>query len=43
MTSKSPVLDVFNKYKIFTSKGNGGAGLLSDEKQVSILSKYEAK
>ena len=32
-------LDVFNKYKIFTSKGNGGAGLLSDEKQVSILGK----
>lgn len=30
---------VFNKYKIFTSKGNGGAGLLSDEKQVSILGK----
>ena len=30
---------MYLKYKIFTSKGNGGAGLLSDEKQVSILGK----
>lgn len=28
---------IVDKWKIFTSKGNGGAGLLSDDKSVSIL------
>lgn len=29
--------DVMNNWKIFTSKANGGAGLLSDNKQVTII------
>ncbi len=32
-------IDVIDKYKIFTSKGNGGAGILTDDKQVAILGK----
>ena len=28
-----------NKWKVFISKGNGGAGTLGDEKQVAILGK----
>jgi len=31
--------DLLNKWKIFTSKANGGAGVLSDDKAVSILGK----
>lgn len=31
--------EIVDKWKIFTSKGNGGAGLLSDDKSVSILGK----
>lgn len=31
--------DILNAYKIFTSKGNGGAGLLTDGKPVAILGK----
>ena len=31
--------EIVDKWKIFTSKGNGGAGLLSDDKAVSILGK----
>ncbi len=30
-------LEVVDKYKVFTSKGNGGAGILNDEKAVAIL------
>ncbi len=32
-------VDVIDKYKVFTSKGNGGAGILSDDKPVAILGK----
>ena len=32
-------MDIANKWKIFISKGNGGAGLLTDDKQVAILGK----
>lgn len=32
-------LDILQSYKVFTSKGNGGAGLLTDGKQVSIIGK----
>ncbi|OPC06375.1 restriction endonuclease [Elizabethkingia ursingii] len=32
-------IDIADKWKIFISKGNGGAGLLTDNKQVSILGK----
>lgn len=32
-------LDILESYKIFTSKGNGGAGLLTDGKPVSIIGK----
>ncbi len=32
-------LNILNSYKIFTSKGNGGAGLLTDGKPVSIIGK----
>ena len=32
-------LDIANKWKVFISKGNGGAGTLGDEKQVAILGK----
>lgn len=32
-------IDIADKWKIFTSKGNGGAGLLTDNKQVAILGK----
>lgn len=31
--------EILNAYKIFTSKGNGGAGLLTDGKPVAILGK----
>ena len=31
--------DILNAYKIFTSKGNGGAGLLTDGKPVAIIGK----
>ena len=31
--------NILNSYKIFTSKGNGGAGLISDDKQVAIIGK----
>jgi len=30
-------IEAIDKWKIFISKGNGGAGLLSDDKQVTIL------
>ena len=32
-------INILNSYKIFTSKGNGGAGLLTDGKPVSIIGK----
>ena len=32
-------LDYLDKYKVFTSKGNGGAGLLTDGKPVNIIGK----
>ena len=32
-------VEIADKWKIFISKGNGGAGLLTDNKQVSILGK----
>ena len=32
-------IDIANKWKVFISKGNGGAGTLGDEKQVAILGK----
>lgn len=32
-------IDILNNWKVFTSKANGGAGLLSDNKEVSILGK----
>lgn len=32
-------VDILNSYKVFTSKGNGGAGLLTDGKPVSIIGK----
>lgn len=32
-------IDIANKWKIFISKGNGGAGTLGDDKPVSILGK----
>jgi len=32
-------INVIDKYKVFTSKGNGGAGILSDDKPVAILGK----
>lgn len=31
--------ELVDKYKVFTSKGNGGAGTLGDEKKVAILGK----
>ncbi len=31
--------DILKSYKIFTSKGNGGAGLISDDKPVAIIGK----
>mgnify|MGYP004443103459 CR=1 FL=1 len=31
--------DILNSYKVFTSKGNGGAGLLTDNKPVAIIGK----
>ena len=35
---------ILNSYKVFTSKGNGGAGLLTDDKAVNIIGKsYVAK
>ena len=30
---------ILNSYKVFTSKGNGGAGLLTDDKAVNIIGK----
>lgn len=41
-TKKSTItknIELVNKWKVFTSKGNGGAGILSDNKAVSILGK----
>jgi hypothetical protein len=32
-------INIADKWKIFTSKGNGGAGLLTDNKEVAILGK----
>lgn len=32
-------IDMIDKWKVFTSKGNGGAGLLGDDKPVAILGK----
>lgn len=32
-------VEIFNSWKIFTSKANGGAGLLGDDKPVSIIGK----
>lgn len=32
-------IDIADKWKVFISKGNGGAGTLGDEKQVAILGK----
>lgn len=32
-------IEIMNSWKIFISKANGGAGLLTDDKQVSILGK----
>ena len=32
-------IEIMNAFKIFTSKGNGGAGLLTDGKPVSIIGK----
>ena len=32
-------LELVDKYKVFTSKGNGGAGTLGDDKKVAILGK----
>lgn len=32
-------IESINKWKIFTSKGNGGAGILGDDKPVAILGK----
>lgn len=32
-------IEIMKSWKIFTSKGNGGAGLLTDNKQVAILGK----
>jgi hypothetical protein len=32
-------VEIFNSWKIFTSKANGGAGLLGDNKPVSIIGK----
>lgn len=32
-------IDLIDKYKVFTSKGNGGAGIINLEKPVSILGK----
>ena len=32
-------VNILNAYKIFTSKGNGGAGLLTDGKPVAIIGK----
>lgn len=32
-------IDLVDRWKVFTSKGNGGAGILSDDKQVAILGK----
>lgn len=32
-------IEIANKWKIFTSKGNGGAGILNDEKAVAIIGK----
>lgn len=32
-------IDLVDKYKVFTSKGNGGAGTLGDDKKVAILGK----
>jgi superfamily II DNA or RNA helicase len=32
-------VDLVDKWKVFTSKGNGGAGILTDEKAVAILGK----
>lgn len=40
--SKDKILknkELVDKWKIFTSKGNGGAGILSDERAVAILGK----
>lgn len=31
--------DILNSYKVFTSKGNGGAGLLTEDKAVNIIGK----
>lgn len=38
-SSVSKGLDFLDTYKVFTSKGNGGAGLLTDGKPVAILGK----
>lgn len=32
-------INLVDKWKVFTSKGNGGAGILSDDKAVAILGK----
>lgn len=32
-------LDILDSYKVFTSKGNGGAGLLTDSKPAAIIGK----
>ncbi|MGN0729647.1 Eco57I restriction-modification methylase domain-containing protein [Treponema sp.] len=32
-------IELVDRYKVFTSKGNGGAGTLGDEKKVAILGK----
>lgn len=32
-------VDILDSYKVFTSKGNGGAGLLTDDKPVAIIGK----
>lgn len=32
-------IDILDSYKVFTSKGNGGAGLLTDGKPVAIIGK----
>ena len=37
--SISKGIDFLESYKVFTSKGNGGAGLLTDEKPVNIIGK----
>lgn len=41
-TEKSNIIknmDIANKWKVFTSKGNGGAGILNNEKPVAIIGK----